>query len=404
MKLTQTNFYRIAATFVISALLVGLTQFSQAEPGMPYGAGRTTTGNQVSSNRVPANLVQVQVEKVGSTATLGGTVIPYQEVTLAAQLPGRVEYIAGHEGDWFKKSDELIRIDDDDLLAQQRSALAELENSRLAMRNAGVQYSRELWAPQSKNINKMPGMGMPALFDQMFTSNMGNWMGYGNPEVDRYGDLYAQGTQLNQSRSQVTRAQSRLDEIAARLRDTRSLAPFDGVIARKLVEVGDTVQPGQHLIVFSDIEYLQVKVDVPIRLMQGINALTDSDRIMIRLDDPQKKLVKGRLAQKYPVADAQRHTVTIKIDIKKTEPATPGMYAEVMIPESNSRKLERLVIPAKAVIKKSRGSLPVVYIWNAERQRKERRYIRLGTHIDDQRVTVLSGLKKTDTLVIDDWR
>jgi len=197
-------------------------------------------------------------------------------------LPGRIEYIAGTEGNWLKKDMELVRIDDDDLLAQQRSAFAELENAYLAMRNAGVQYNRELWAPQSRSISRMPGMGMPALFDQMFTRNPGNMAGFGNPHVDRYSDLYAQGTQLNQSRSRVVQVQSRLDEIAARLRDSRAVAPFDGVIAYKLVEVGDTVQPGQHLLVFSNLEYLQVKVDVPSRLMRG---LMQTEFVMVRLDD-----------------------------------------------------------------------------------------------------------------------
>jgi multidrug resistance efflux pump len=132
--------------------------------------------------------------KIGGAATLGGTVIPFQEVTLAAQTPGRVEYIAGFEGEWFKQGAELIRIDDDDLMAQQRAAFAELENARLAARNAGVQYNRELWSPQSKNINRMPGMGVPAMFDSMFTQNFGSFSSNYDPDVQRYSDLYAQGT------------------------------------------------------------------------------------------------------------------------------------------------------------------------------------------------------------------
>ncbi|HSO79062.1 MAG TPA: hypothetical protein VLQ88_02645, partial [Chromatiaceae bacterium] len=33
------------------------------------------------------------------TLSIGGTVVPYKEVTLAAQMPGRVSYLAGIEGD-----------------------------------------------------------------------------------------------------------------------------------------------------------------------------------------------------------------------------------------------------------------------------------------------------------------
>ena len=380
-------------------LLAGVLQYSQAETKpRQFGYQGKLQQERAASQ---ANHVPVKLMKIGTAAILGGTVIPYQQVTLAAQMPGRIDFLAGTEGKWFKQGAELARVDDDDLLARQRSAYAMLENARLGARNAGVQYNRELWSPQSKDINRMPGMGMPALFDQMFTQNLGNMGGYGNTDVQRYSDLYAQGTQLNQSRSQVMQAQSRLDELAAKLRDTRSVAPFDGVITHKLVEVGDTVQPGQHLMVFSNLDYLQVKVDVPSRLMAG---LKDREYVTVRLDDPAKTVVQGRIAQKYPVADSERHTVTVKIDLNKADPAIPGMYAEVIIPEPDAMKQERIVIPTNAVISRQRGSLPAVYVWNATKNRKERRYVRLGTQVDSQNIAVLSGLNKDDTLVIESWR
>ena len=401
MNLIQTSVIKTGLSVLCAILVIGLLQYSQAETTEKNYGFRGSTPQPEAASR--SDHVKVKLMKVGGAATLGGTVIPFQEVTLAAQMPGRIEYISGFEGEWFKGGTELVRIDDDDLLAQQRSAFANLEAARLAERNAGVQYSRELWSPQSRNINRMPGFGLPAMFDNVFTQNFSGFANDYDPDVQRYSDLYAQGTQLNQSRSQVAQAQSRLDELSAKLRDTRSVAPFDGVIARKLIEVGDTVQPGQHLLVFSNLEYLQVKVDVPSRLMAG---LQDKKFVAVRLDDPDKTVVKGRIAQKYPVADSERHTVTVKIDLKKNDPATPGMYAEVIVPEPDSQQQERIVIPTDAVISRKRGSLPAVYVWNPEKQRKERRYVRLGTQVDSEQITVLSGLNKNDTLVIEkeSWR
>lgn len=347
----------------------------------------------------PANSMPVKVMKVGDTATLGGVVIASREVTLAAQMPGRVRYIAGAEGTPFKRGAELLRIDADEMLAQQRAAWADYQNARLAARNARVQYNRELWSPQSNNINRMAGMGMPAMFDSMFTRN---WAGmfdyYYNPDVQRYSDLYAQGTQLGQSNARVMQARARLDELAAKLRDTRSIAPFDGVIAYKLVEVGDTVQPGQPLLVFVNLQRLQVKVEAPARLMP---ALQDAKHATVRLDNPRKTLLQGRIVRQYPVADSERHTVTVKIDLGKNAPAIPGMYAQVIVPETGAQKYAQIVIPSKAIISRKRGSLPAVYIWNPHTQRKERRYIRLGTRVDGENVAVLSGLSQHDTLVIE---
>ena len=62
--------------------------------------------------RDPGESFVVQQAQGAPTVSLGGTVIPYKEVTLAAQLPGRVTYLAGIEGDTFKEGDLLVAIDD----------------------------------------------------------------------------------------------------------------------------------------------------------------------------------------------------------------------------------------------------------------------------------------------------
>ena len=92
---------------------------------------------------VADTLITVQGVPVGSTVTLGGTVVPYRDVTFSAQIPGRIKSIAGEEGDQFEEGVEVITINDDDLLAKRRAAWANLANAQAALRNAGVQYDRE---------------------------------------------------------------------------------------------------------------------------------------------------------------------------------------------------------------------------------------------------------------------
>ncbi len=130
----------------------------------------------------------------------------------------------------------------------------------------------------------------------------------------------------------------------------------------------------------------------------------ETEFVTVRLDDADKTATKGRIAQKYPIADSERHTVTVKIDLRKDAPAQPGMYAEVIIPEPESKKQQQIVIPTIAIANKRRGSMPAVYVWNDDKKRKERRYVRLGTQVDPEHIAVLSGLSKDDTLVIENWR
>ncbi|KPK39700.1 MAG: RND transporter [Gammaproteobacteria bacterium SG8_47] len=343
-------------------------------------------------NYSEATVYTVAPRRAGTNVVLGGTVVPYKEVTLAAEIPGRVEYIAGAEGDFFEAEELLLAIDDDDLLAQRRQVLAELGNAESVVRNAQVQYSRELWAPQSRNINRSPGMGLPSLFDQFFTRNMGQMAGAGNPWLERQADLYSQGTQVSQAQSAVLQARSRLEEVDARLRDTRAIAPFAGVIVRKLVEVGDTVQPGQPLLQFADTQYLQIQVDVPARLVAGVNK---GMMIPARLDVGNTR-VNARVAQIFPIADPERHTVTVKFDLPQGVPGGPGMYAEVMVPDVNVPVRELPVIPKSAV--RLRGSLHAVFVLGQD-GRTELRLVRLGEEVDANHISVLAGLRVGEVIL-----
>ncbi|MEW7975972.1 MAG: efflux RND transporter periplasmic adaptor subunit [Candidatus Sedimenticola endophacoides] len=321
-----------------------------------------------------------QVSDVPKVA-LGGTVIPYKEVTLSAQVPGRVEFLAGIEGDAFDEGEMLVALDDSELLAKRNAALAQLATADAQMRAAGVQYNRELWSPQSKQ--SMGGMGMPNLFDQMFSRPMENFVGSRDTGVERRADLYSSGVQITQAQNAILAAQSQIQAVDAKLRDARSMAPFNGVVMRKFVEVGDTMQPGQPLLVFADVEYLQIAVDVPSRLRPGL-----SEGMMLQAElDVGNQIIPVRVAQIFPMADAQRHTVKVKFDLPQGVSA-PGMYAKVLVPDFTSSAKSYPVIPGSAV--RYNGSLPGVYVLGAE-GRHELRLIRVGEKQNGM-ISVLSGL------------
>ncbi len=334
----------------------------------------------------------VEAAEVANKIKIGGTIIPFKEVTLSAQIPGRVQYIAGSEGDFFKKGSLLVAINDDDLVAKRRAALAQLANAEANLRNAQVQYNRELIAPRSKSPSTMPGMGMPTLFDNLFTRNVGDWMGYGDPSVERHAELFSSVSQVKQAEAAVLSARSMLEEIDAKLRDARAIAPFDGQLVRKMVEVGDTVQPGIPLVRFALTQYLRIQAEVPARLIIG---LAKGQYVDVKLDIGNVR-TKARVAQIYPVADSKKHTVTVKFDLPEGTPGGPGLYAEVTIKDVTSNRKPMPVIPKDAIIR--RGSLPSVYVLD-EDNRAQMRLVRLGIDYDESRVTVLSGINPGDRII-----
>jgi RND family efflux transporter MFP subunit len=358
-------------------------------------ASLATGGVHSQPNMADSAYFVVQQTQGVPHVSLGGTVVPYKEVTLSAQLPGRVNYLAGIEGDTFKEGDRLVELDDNELMAKRQAAMAQLANADAQLRNAGVQYNRELWSPKSKSA--MGGMGMPNLFDQMFTRPMEDTFGDRDLGAERSADIYSSRTNIQQAQNTIYRVQAEIRAIDAKLRDAKSLAPFNGVIMKKFVEVGDTVQPGQPLLKYADVEYLQIVVDVPGRLRPGLN---EGMMLQAELDVAEHNVggrgVPVRVAQIFPMADAQRHTVTIKFDLPQGYSA-PGMYAKVLVPDFNAPARSNPIIPNSAI--RYNGSLPGVYV-EGEEGRPTLRLIRVGERLPGgEFTTVLSGLQAGERIL-----
>jgi multidrug efflux pump subunit AcrA (membrane-fusion protein) len=355
-----------------------------------FTLGFTATASQAD------NIVTVGVAPHGGYVILGGTVIPLKEVTLSAQIPGAVQTIAGEEGDSFTAGTELVTINDDELQAKKRAAEAQLSAAYTALQNAQVQYTRELWNPSIYNPRPMGGMAFPSMFDSFFDGNRGTPFTDGSDKgIERHADLVTQGTQVQAARSRIQQAESGMREIEAKIRDAKSTAPFDGVITDKLVEVGDTVQPGQPLLKFSYSKFLRIQAEVPARLVPGLH----KDMVVPARLDVNNTKVNARVAQIAPKADRQQHTITVKFDLPEGVPGGPGMYAEVMIPDINSPTRALPVVPKSAIIK--RGSLPSVRVLDEEGKPKMR-LIRTGIELDANHVIVLSGLEPGERVLTSD--
>jgi len=335
-------------------------------------------------------VVKVQSAVYDSKVNLGGTVIPFKKVTLTAQMPGQVNYISGIEGDSFRAGTLIISIDDDALRAQRQAAMAQWNQAAYAYQNAQAQYNRELWSPKSEQ--SMPGMALPNLMDQMFSRPMGNAMGVGDSNVEKRADLTNAMSLVKESQAKMQHIKAKIDEIDVRLNDTKSIAPFDGVIVKKMIEAGDTVQPGQPLLVFAKSNHLSIELNVPVNLMQGIEK---GQVLMSRIAN--RAPIQVRVTQVFPVANGQQHTVKVKLDLPVGTPAAPGMYAQVAVNNATSQKQAFPIIPAQAIIK--RGSLPMVFVLNPKTNKVSMKIVRISKSSINGMRTVLSGIHEGEQII-----
>ncbi|EIJ32774.1 efflux RND transporter periplasmic adaptor subunit [Thiothrix nivea] len=339
-----------------------------------------------------AEIIPVGTTGSSSNAVLGSTVIPYKEVTLSAQIPGVVKYVAGAVGTSLPQGGVVFQVDDSQLRAKRSAVVAQISQAQAGVTNAQSQYYRELASPRSKDVGAMPGFAMPSMFDQLAVRPFAkSFMGNYDSDAIRQADLSNATANVSQAQSQLQQANAQLQEIDASLRDASAYAPFEGIIMEKMVEVGDTVQPGQPLVKFGYVKYKRLQADVPAGL---VGSLKQDMLVPARIDGSTHTSV--RVSEIYPVADASRHTVTVKFDIPMEISTAPGMYAEIYLPESKRGDSQVITVPNSALLKGS--SLPAVLVVKADNT-SELRMVRLGSSQGDDRVEIVSGLTAGERII-----
>ncbi len=338
-------------------------------------------------------IVPVERQQADLTVSIAATITPFRTVQLTAQTPGRVKRIAGREGDTFVRGAVLIELDDAALLARRESAFAARESALAAIQSAQAQYQQELYSPRSDAVRTAPGgFGFPAMMDQMFGVPMQDALGLREQGVQRYTDMIDVQTRLAQARTQLRQADASIREIEAQLRDTRSVAPFDGVIDKVHVEEGDTVQPGQPLVDYSQAGLFKVEADLPVHLARH---LVPDQALPVRLDNGSEP-VSARVHRIHPSADPRRHTIHVELALPPGTHATAGQYAEVLVTDHGAGVAAQLAIPASAVIHK--GGMPLVFSVD-EHGIAHLRVVRLGEELAQGRIAVLSGLHEGDRVI-----
>lgn len=353
-------------------------------------------GMQVRAADVPVNPV-ISVQVVDATAgsvPVAGSVAARKSVQFTAQMPGRVLQLAGKEGDRFYANTMLVQLDESELLAQRQIALAQWQAAYGTLQNAQMQYWRRLGSKGS-SYGTMGGMGMPAMMDQLFTNPVSKMMGTRNTDRERSADIFAGGVQISQAQQSLAQASAGIQQIDTKIRDARSIAPFDGVIVKKLVEVGDPVQPGQPLLVFEDLTPKQVVVDIP---EQQASRLSPGQQLDALVEANGKQKATVTVANIFPSSDPVRHTMRVKFDLSADLAVSAGNYAEVFIPKANTQtgSGKIIMVPGTAIAK--RGGLPVIFALDGG-QTVEMRFVRPGQILPDGNVIIDYGLTPTDRIV-----
>jgi RND family efflux transporter MFP subunit len=188
-----------------------------------------------------------------------------------------------------------------------------------------------------------------------------------------------------QARARVAEGAAR--EMEAMLGYTKVVAPFDGIVTRKLADVGDLAAPGKPIIEMEDPRALRFEADVPEALIGHVKI---GDKLPVQVAEGAAP-IEGTVVELAPVADAASRTFLVKLDLPAAEGTRSGQFGRVWVRTGESKSIR---VPAPAIV--VRGQMESLFV--IANQRAQLRIVRTGKRTGGE-VEILSGLSSGERVV-----
>lgn len=170
---------------------------------------------------------------------------------------------------------------------------------------------------------------------------------------------------------------------------TKITASFDGVITRKLADVGDFAMPGKPLLEMESPAALRFEADVPEALADRI---TLHSALPVKLNSADAA-VAGTVAEIAPVADSNSRTFLVKLDLPPTPGVRAGQFGRVRVPVGSSTTP---LVPVSAVA--TNGQMEFVTV--IADGRAHLRIVKTGRR-DGGRTEIIAGLEAGEQIVVE---
>jgi len=319
-------------------------------------------GNEEPS-RAPAPVPAVQTASVEArdvevTYSAEAVVEAVRQSTVAAQIAGRIVELRFDVGDFVKKGEVIVRIDERAAAQAVAATEAQVRQAEAALRNARAEYERSR-----------------QLVAQKFLSQAA----------------------LDRAEAEYKAAQARVSALVAGAGQAATergfatvVAPYSGIVSARHVELGEMATPGKPLMTGFDPGTLRVSATVPqaqvAAIQAGAKARVELPSVARWIDAAQLTVI--------PAADPRTHTTQVRIGLPAdVRGVYPGIYARAHF--VTGRK-PALLVPRAAVIRRS--ELTAVYVVSDSIQLRQ---IRLGTAGDETSVEVLAGLRAGERVALE---
>lgn len=303
-----------------------------------------------------ADVYTAQLTKVDQAIVLDGVVQPVNQGTVAAQTSGTVVALNVDVNDYVKQGSVLLEIS-----AVQQSAALDAAKAQLA---SAVAQNKEAQAQVKRFRQLMPKGAISQ--DQMDAAE----------------------TRARSAAAAVKSAEASVAQAKESLGYTSVTAPYDGVVTKRYVELGETVAPGTPLLSGFSMDELRVESEIPQHYYSLVN-----NEAQFTIDNGGGEKVTPTAYNLFRYAEPSSHSHTIRLNLPEKQPGfTPGAWVKTRFVYGQR---ELLLVPKTAVMR--RAELSVVYRLTKDDD-AILNPVRLGQEFEDS-YEVLSGLEIGDRVV-----
>jgi len=333
---------------------------------------------------IAVSLAEVSLGAVQSSVanTRAGTVEACQRTKLSPISGGRIVFIGAKKGEHVKKGLVLMRLWNDDQQAQSHLAQTQVESSR--KRIAEVCAIAENAERDAARMSKLRAL---------------EYISESDEEKSRY-EAQSRRAACDGARADVVQAQARVKVSTVEQNRTVLIAPFDGVVANIVGELGEYTTPSPPGIIMPpaidliDDTCLYIKapmdeIDAP-KIRKGQLARVSLDAL------PGKPLVGHvqRVAPYVLAVEKQSRTVDVEVALDSdvdNKKLLVGYSADVEVVLDSREHVLR--VPTSTLIEGNK-----VLLFNPESKKLEQREIKTGI-TNWEYTEVLAGLKAGDRIV-----
>ncbi|MBN2090214.1 efflux RND transporter periplasmic adaptor subunit [candidate division KSB1 bacterium] len=309
---------------------------------------------------VPVEALIIKKKVVEQNFPMTALFKPLHQVDVLAEVSGEIKKINKNLGDMVTAKDTLAFIDDLIPYNQYRQANAQV-----------------LSAENNLKITRLNLQSDKELFDNGDISNLA----YENSVLA-----------VKTAEANHLSALANLSLVEKSYRDTRIMSPFAGLISRKYVELGSTVNPGVPLYRIVDLGTMKLEVGIPQAIISHVRVGSRARVIVSALNNQQ---FEGEVRFISPQAEESSGAFITEIYVKNTADLKirAGMTARGEIIFTDI--IENLVVPEYALVTRN-GDHSVYKVKNGIAKLVD---VEIGETYGTN-VIIQNGLAEGDTIVI----